>query len=151
MGMATQTLEVRTVIDASPAVVWSYLADSSTWPDWTTIDAYQPERPAGPDGTGEVRLFSTGRYRLREEIVEKRSEQRLSYTVLNGLAVRDYRADVDLVDLGDGTTQVTWHTEFAPKVPGTGWLYRRSLTTYTRKFVAGLEARCVSARQASGQ
>lgn len=34
--------------------------------------------PGGPDGTGEVRLFKTGRYEVREEIVERRPPERLS-------------------------------------------------------------------------
>ena len=40
---------------------------------------------------GEIRAFKTGRFTVREEIVERTEERRLSYKLLGGIAVRDYR------------------------------------------------------------
>ncbi len=56
---------------------------------------------------------------LREEIVERVPERRLSYMLLSGLAIRDYRADVDLRPTADGT-EIRWHTTFRSKLPGVG-------------------------------
>jgi len=59
--------------------------------------------------------------------------RRLSYALLGGLAVRDYRADLDLTPGGGGHgTQLRWHTTFTAKVPGSGWLYLRALTKATQ-------------------
>jgi uncharacterized protein YndB with AHSA1/START domain len=143
--MRVQELEVNGTTAASPTAVWRLLGDSTTWPDWTPIDAHRQERAGGADGSGEVRVFRNGRYTLREEVVESRPLQRLSYTLLSGLAVRDYRADVDLSERPDGGTDIRWHTTFVPKAPGTGRLYRRALLRATEQFVAGLTSHAARA------
>ena len=55
--MALKEIDVRGTTAADPDAVWRLLGDSSTWPDWTPIDEYEPERPGGADGTGEIRRF----------------------------------------------------------------------------------------------
>lgn len=136
--MRAQEIDIRTTSSAGPAALWRLLADSSSWPSWTPIDSHQPVRPAGPDGTGEVRTFRNGRHTVREQIVQSQPERRLSYTLLAGLALRDYRADVDLTPTPTGGTEIRWHTTFRPKVPGTGRLYRTALHNATQQFVDGL-------------
>jgi len=59
--------------------------------------------------------------------------------LLSGLPLRDYRADVDLTPT-DGGTDIRWHSTFHPKVPGTGWIYRRALTRFIGDMVRGLAA-----------
>lgn len=136
--MAHKTIDVERTTAADVQDVWRLLADSSTWPTWTRIEEHVAEQPGGPDGTGEIRVFKTGRHAVREEIVERRPLERLSYTVLGGLAVRDYRADIDLRPLPDGGTRIRWRTAFRARVPGFGWLYRSALDRATRQFVEGL-------------
>jgi uncharacterized protein YndB with AHSA1/START domain len=132
-----QEIDIRKTTQAEPAAVWRLLDDSSSWPSWTPIESVDIERPGGADGLGEVRKFKTGRVRVREEIVERQPQRRLSYTLLAGLAVRDYRADIDLTPRPEGT-EIRWHTTFRAKVPGTGWLYRWGLAKATQQFVDGL-------------
>lgn len=138
--MARQVIDLRQTTQADPAVVWRLLGDSSTWTSWTPIESFDLERPGGSDGLGEIRSFRTGRVRVREEIVERRPDERLSYKLLSGLAVKDYRADIDLTPGPEGT-EIRWHTTFEAKVPGAGPLYRRALEKATRQFVDGLAAR----------
>ena len=135
--MALQDIEIRATPRAELAAVWRLLGDSSTWPAWTPIDSFDLERPGGEDGLGEIRAFKNGRYRIREEIVERRPEERLVYVLLSGLPLRDYRAEIDLTPQAGGT-EIRWHTTFAPKVPGTGPLFRRGLGKVTQQFVDGL-------------
>lgn len=137
--MAVQEIDVRSRSAAAPAAVWRLLGDSETWPDWTPIDEAEIGRRAGADGTGEIRSFKIGRVTVREEIVERAENRRLTYVLLGGLAVKDYRAEIDL-EPDDGGTAIRWHTTFRGKVPGTGWLYRRALDRITREFVDGLIA-----------
>lgn len=118
-------------------MIYGLLADSSSWPEWTPIDSYELVEPPRPDGVGGVRVFRTGRIRVKERIVERVPDRRVSYVLLEGLAIRDYRADVDL-NAVDGGTAVRWHTTFRPKVPGMGWIYRRALLKATQAFVEGL-------------
>lgn len=135
--MRQQDIEVRARIEASPTAVYRLLDDSTTWPRWTPIESCELVRAAGADGLGEVRVFRTGRVRVREEIVEREADTRLAYVLLAGLAVRDYRAQIDLSS-ADGGCDVRWHTTFRAKVPGLGWVYRRALDRATRQFVEGL-------------
>jgi uncharacterized protein YndB with AHSA1/START domain len=131
----TQKIDIRKTSPATPAAVWQLLGDSATWPTWTPIDRHEGVRSGGSDGTGEVRIFHTGRHTVREEIVERTPERRLSYTLLAGLALRDYRADIDLTPTPTGGTEVRWHTTFVAKVPGTGWIYRSALGKITKQLV----------------
>jgi len=135
--MPPQEIDIRTTIEALPEQIYRLLDDSSSWPTWTPIDSFELIEPAHGDGLGEVRLFHTGRITVRERIVERIPNQRLSYVLLGGLAVTQYRADIDLESCDAGTS-VRWHTTFRPKVPGMGGVYRRALLTATHRFVAGL-------------
>jgi uncharacterized protein YndB with AHSA1/START domain len=144
--MAAQDIDVRATLDAPPDRAYELLDDSSSWPTWTAIDSFELVEPAGGDGLGEIRRFRTGRVTVTvtERIVARVPGRRLSYVLLGGLAVSEYRADIDLEPTGSGTA-LRWHTTFQPKVPGTGWIYRRALLIATRRFVAGLQ-RAVAVR-----
>jgi uncharacterized protein YndB with AHSA1/START domain len=132
-----QEIDVRASTTAQPEAVWRLLNDSATWPDWTPIDEFHLERPADDEGRGEIRRFRNGRVTVREEIVERVPERRLTYVLLSGLAVRDYRAEIDLAPTGAGT-DIRWHTTFRSKVPGMGPVYRWALGKATKQFVDGL-------------
>lgn len=135
--MAAQDIDIRGTTTATADQVWRLLGESTTWPSWTPIERAEILDRGQDDGLGEIRTFTTGRVTVTEKIVERRAPRRLSYELLGGLAVRDYRADIDVTPRGD-TTEIRWHTTFRPKVPGSGWLYRRALAKATRDFVAGL-------------
>lgn len=137
--MSRQDIDITTTTTASPAAVWALLDDSATWPSWTSIDSHVPVREPDAAGLGEERRFRTGRREIVERIVERIPERRLTYILLSGLALRDYRAEIDLEPTGEGT-RIRWHTTFAPKVPGMGGTYRRTLEKITRQFVDGLAA-----------
>ena len=145
--MPVKEIDVRATTSADTTAVWRLLSDSSTWPSWTPIEAYEPEREGGRDGLGEIRRFTTGRVKVREEIVERSPERRLTYALLSGLALRDYRAEIDLTPVPEGTA-IRWHTTFKPKVPGAGWIYRRALDRITREFVDGLVQASVGSSRA---
>ena len=52
---------------------------------------------------------------------------RLRYRLLSGLPLRDYEATIDLTDAPGGGTDIVWRSQFEPKIPLTGGLFRRSL------------------------
>lgn len=141
--MSVQEIDIRRAIAAEAGAIYRLLDDSSSWPSWTPIESFELIEPPGADGIGEVRAFRTGRVHVRERIVERKPDRRLSYALLGGLAVRNYCAEIDLVPAADGTS-IRWHTTFEPKIPGTGWIYRRALAKATREFVDGLARRAES-------
>jgi hypothetical protein len=142
----SKVIHREAVSEASPTTVYRFLGDSATWPDWTPIERFELTVPEGPDRP-EERTFTTGRITVHERVVEKVGDTRLSYELLGGLPLRDYRAVIDLTPTADGGTHLTWHTTFSPKVVGTGWLYRRALDRATRDFVEGLARHAQEAEQ----
>ena len=132
-----QEIDIRVTAGTDAGAIWELLGDSRRWPSWTPIEAAEVNSPGRADGLHEIRTFKTGRVTVREEIVERIPEKRLSYRLLSGIAVNNYRADVDLAPAAHGT-EIRWHTTFDARVPGTGWLYRRALSKATKEFVDGL-------------
>lgn len=140
--MPSQDIAVTATTPASPETVYALLRDGASWPGWSPLGSFELERPGEtePEGVGAIRVFRTGRVTTREQIVELVPERRLSYVLLSGLPIRNYRADVDLEPAGDGT-RIHWHSVFDPKLPGTGWLFRRQLTGFLQRTVDGLARR----------
>lgn len=137
--MTKQEFEVTVHSNARPSSVYALLRDGSTWPVWSSLDRFELEKPSSPEpeSVGAIRNFYKGRYKMREQIVELVPDKRFSYALLAGLALKDYRADIDLTPSGDGT-DIRWHTSFKAKVPGMGWIYRRSLHKLTNEFATAL-------------
>lgn len=126
---------------AGAATVYGLLRDGSTWPDWSAIDSFELEREGEgePEGVGAIRIFRNGRFSGRDEVTGFEPNRRFSYIHLNGLPVRDYRAEVAL-EPTNGGTKIHWHVSFSAKVPGTGWLVHLALTRFIRRAVQGLAA-----------
>jgi hypothetical protein len=139
-----QEIDERVWTAADPDTVYALLAKGATWPVWSPIESFelQQEGDGAPEGLNAVRVFRTGRTTSVERLVELRPGRRLSYTLLDGLPLRGYRADVDL-EPHDGGTNIRWHSTFEPKRRGTGWLYRVILAKFIRRCVKGLAAHAV--------
>jgi hypothetical protein len=140
--MKIQRIAAETTTEAAPDAVWSLLGDRSTWPSWSPLGSHAGERPGKdgtPDGLGGIARFVTGRNSVREEIVEREPPRRLSYALLSGLPLRDYRAVVELEPVGPGT-RIRWSATYVPERRATGWLYRLALTRVFRGMVKGLAA-----------
>jgi hypothetical protein len=143
--MRRQSVDVTVPASAPPDMIYRLLRDGATWPTWSPLGSFELESPGEtePEGLGAIRVFRTGRHTSRERIVELVPDRRLGYELVSGLAIRGYRADVDLEPAGAGTT-IHWHSSFVAKVPGTGWLYRRTLSRFIRRCAAGLAERAAS-------
>ena len=139
--MAQQTIEQTATTTADPLSVYALLADGSTWPTWSPLGSFELLTPGEgtPEGLGAVRLFTTGRHRSRERVVQCRPGEVFAYVLESGLPLRDYEAVVTLTP-AEGGTAIEWRSTFRPKVPGTGWLYRRELGKFIKRTVEGLAA-----------
>ncbi|MEV0677923.1 SRPBCC family protein [Actinosynnema sp. NPDC050436] len=136
-----QKVDVTVLSTADPARVYRLASDSSTWPDWSPVLRYERERAGDARGVGEVRVFHNRARRnpTREEVVELTPNRRVGYVLLSGLAIRGYRASIDLAPDGGGT-RIRWHSTFEPSVPGTGWFYRLVLRQVITQYAKGLAA-----------
>jgi hypothetical protein len=137
--MREQVIDHTVKSDAEPRAVFGLLTDGSTWPEWSPIGSFELIEPGdgSPEGLGAIRLFTTGRVKSRERVVERSPDRVFSYVLESGLPLRDYRATIDLSPTATGTT-IHWRSTFRAKVPGTGWLYRWQLGNFIGRTVEGL-------------
>ncbi len=135
--MSRQVIDAHAHSGASRETVWELVADGRGWWRWGAWRSSELEREGNPppDGVGAVRVLTSETRRpvvSREEVVEFEPPSRLTYKLLSGLPLRDYRGTVTLEALGDGGTEITWHSEFEPKIPLTGGLFRRTLGKFIK-------------------
>jgi hypothetical protein len=106
-------VETTAVAAAPIGVVWTLVADITTWSQWGQWDETTREREGvpAPDGVGALRRFRRGRRVHTEEVVAFEVPRRLAYEVREGLPVRDYHAEVTLESVGGGT-RIRWTSDF---------------------------------------
>jgi len=120
------TYEFKVHCAAPFEVVFEILADATRWKDWAgsmiTVSEWEREGDPAPGGVGAVRKLGRPPAFALEQIVEYDPPHHLAYTIVRGIPVRGYHADVDLVPDAAGTT-IRWSGAFEPKIPGTGALF----------------------------
>jgi hypothetical protein len=136
-GMRTITATAHA--DATRETVFALLEDATSWKDWTRfpVARYEREGDPPPHGVGAIRNFGFRAGGSREEVVAHEPPYHLAYTLLSGVPVRDYRADVHLTP-DDPGTRITWTATFTPKYPGTGWILTPFLRLILRDFARRL-------------
>ncbi len=143
--MAPKQIDVKVETSADAATLYALLRDGSSWPTWSPLESFELERlgPEGDEGVGARRIFVSSTWGRRtvshEDIVELVADRRLSYSLLSGLPLVGYRADIDLEPSASGTT-IHWHASFHPKTRGTGWFYRWVLHRFIEQMATGLAA-----------
>jgi uncharacterized protein YndB with AHSA1/START domain len=143
--MSQLEVEAEAIALASCEVVWRLVSDATTYPSWGPWEAAGYESPGdtSPRGVGAVQwLRSADRKFLRratsvERIVDLEEGRRLVYTVVRGIPVRNYRAEVTLTPTADGT-RIHWAATLDSTWPGR--VVRRTLRTLYPEIVAGLAA-----------
>jgi hypothetical protein len=115
--------------DAPVDVVWSILSDHRGYRNWTPVPVAELEVEGSPepDGVGAVRKLGARPIFAREQMIEFDPPRHLAYTILSGVPVRDYRADVELFATADGGCDIRWTGSFGSAPPGTGRVLRAFL------------------------
>ena len=128
-----------------PDEVWALVCDATRYPEWGpwSDSGYQRPGDDSPRGPGAVYwLRSARRAYLRhatmvEQVLEVEEGQHLAYTVLGGIPVRNYRADVTQTPARDGT-HIRWSAAWDATLAGR--IVQRSLREAFPQIVAGLVA-----------
>jgi uncharacterized protein YndB with AHSA1/START domain len=128
---------------APPEAVWALVSDATRYPEWGPWRAaeYRRQGETSPRGPGAVQWLQSsqrylGRYPVSvEQILEVEEGRRLAYTVVGGIPVRNYRAEVTLAPSGGGT-HIRWAAGFdaTPR----GRLVWRGLRTLYPQIVEAL-------------
>jgi uncharacterized protein YndB with AHSA1/START domain len=132
-------------VRAAPEVLWALVSDVTRYPGWGPWHAAEYRRPGdtSPRGPGAVQWLQSsrrylGRYPVSVEKILAAEEGRLlAYTVIGGIPVRNYRAEVTLTPAGDGT-HIRWTAAW--DATARGRLVWRSLRTLYPQIVEDLAA-----------
>ena len=138
--MALSTFEFTVESRAAPEAVFAVLADATRWREWAgkmiTVSEWEREGDPAPGGVGAVRKLGRPPAYALEQIVEYDPPRHLAYTILRGLPVRGYHADIDLLPTEAGGTTIRWSGAFEPKIPGTGALFAAVLHRIVHGYAA---------------
>jgi uncharacterized protein YndB with AHSA1/START domain len=125
--MSQLQVEAEGTTGADPETVWSLVADANRYPRWGPWNdgGYRPPAP-GPSQRGQIQWFRYGwRTVSVEEILEVEEPRRLAYTVVEGLPVKNYRAEVTLSPTSGKGTTICWKATWDKTLLGR--LVRRKL------------------------
>ncbi len=138
-------VEAERTIQAPPETVWALVSDAmmyAQWGPWRKA-GYREEGEGARHGVGAVYwLESSQRYGFRhpvsvEKIVEYEAGRRLAYTVVGGIPVRNYLAEITITPGSDGT-HLRWESNWDRTLPGR--IVHRSLRELYPQIVASLAA-----------
>lgn len=133
------TVEAQAETTAPPEIVWALVKDAnsySEWGPWSASGDKDPgERPSGDVGT--VRWLGYQRTTTVEQVLDVEPGRRMVYTVLRGIPVRNYRAEVTLTATATGT-RIEWKAEWDRTLAGR--IVQRKLRVLYPVIVAHLVA-----------
>ncbi len=114
--------------------VWDIVSNHRAYPSWTPVRSARldTEGDGHPDGVGAVRFLGVGNLGARERMLEFDPPTHLAYTIVSGVPVRDYRADMWLQATADGGTDLRWVGSFASAPPGMARVLRAFLEAVLR-------------------
>ena len=143
--MARLHAEAERIARADPDTVWPLVSDAARYPEWGPWSSCEYQRPgdASPHGTGAVyRLRSSHRYLGRypvsvEKVLEAEEGRFLAYTVVGGIPVRNYRAEVTLAP-AQGGTRIRWSAGWDATLAGR--FVHRGLSKLYPEVVAAVAA-----------
>jgi len=143
--MGNLHVEAEQTTRAAPEFVWALVSDVMTYPRWGPWREAGYQRPGdtSPRGTGaEYWLRSSRRYGLSypvsvERVLDAEQGRHLAYTVIGGIPVRNYRADITLEPAAGGT-RIRWAASWDRTMSGR--LVHRSLRKLYPQIVASLAA-----------
>jgi hypothetical protein len=114
-GPSRQTrlhVEAQETARANPETLWELLADASSYARWGPWDEAGYETSGDPvSRLGAIRRLKMGRTIIIERIEEAEPGRRMVYSVVKGIPVRNYRAEVLLTPQTDGT-RIHWSADW---------------------------------------
>ena len=145
-------IEAHAHSNAPRETVWRLVEDAPGWSGWGAWSSVELEREGSPPpgGLGAIKVLKSETrpaVTSREEVTVFEPPARFGYHLLSsGLPLRDYDATVTLEETPGGGTDITWRSQFNPKIPLTGAMFRRSLG----RFIQDTAERLARAAERTG-
>ena len=133
-------VEAEGTTSAAVEAVWAVVSDANTYPKWGPWNdgGYDPPGK-GPSQSGAVQWFRFGRRTTSiERILEVDAPSRIVYTVIRGIPVKNYRAEVTLAPQATGGTSIRWAATWDRTLMGR--LVHRKLQVVYRQVMVALVA-----------
>jgi uncharacterized protein YndB with AHSA1/START domain len=143
--MSKLHVEAEHTVHATPEVIWALVSDATQYPKWGPWSAAGYKRPGdnSPRGPGAVQWLRSSRRAYGrhvtsiEQILEVDEGRRLTYTVIGGIPVRNYLAEITITPTDDGT-HVRWAASWDTTLSGR--IVLRGLRTFYPQMMADLVA-----------
>ncbi len=133
-------VEAEGTTSADVETVWALVSDANTYAKWGPWNdgGYGPSGK-GPSQPGSIQWFTFGRRTTSvEKILEVDAPSRISYTVLRGIPVKNYRAEITLTPNVPSGTSIRWVATWDETLMGR--LVRRRLQTVYLQVMDALVA-----------
>jgi hypothetical protein len=136
-----QVIAAQAHSTASREAVWQVVAAANDWARWGNWHAAEIRREGNPPpaGLGAVKALTANSRGLNgkrvvsvEEVTAFEPPSRFGYKLLSGLPLRDYNATITLTEASEGGTDIEWRSQFEPKYPLTGGLFRGVLGRFMK-------------------
>jgi uncharacterized protein YndB with AHSA1/START domain len=137
--MSTLQVEAFGSAAAAPETVWALVANSASYAEWGPWEA-SGDRDLAGKASGDAGTTRWMRYHNTttvEQILEVDRGRRMVYTVMSGIPVRNYRAEVTLTPTETGT-DIRWTAQWDGTLLGR--IVHRSLRTFYPAMMALLVA-----------
>jgi uncharacterized protein YndB with AHSA1/START domain len=143
--MSTSRLSVaaEAVTSATPEAIWPLITDAARYAQWGPWSAAGYQDGASAHEPGAVYwLRSEQTYAGRavtsvERVEDLEENHRLTYSVLRGMPVRNYRAEILLTPVPEGT-RIQWSASWDATILGR--LVQRGLRSFFPRAVSNLAA-----------
>lgn len=142
--MADRTTSSIT-IQAPPADVMAVIADLRAYPDWTaSVREVEVLRVFEADGRPEQARFVLDSGAIKDEYTlayEWEGDQEVRWTLVRGNLLRAMDGAYTLVELGDGSTEVTYTLAVDLSIPMLGMMKRKAEKVITDTALKELKRR----------
>lgn len=137
--MNTLRVEAHGSAAAAPELVWPLIANAASYAEWGAWNGSGDRDLAGKASgdVGTTRWMRYGNTTTVEQVLEVQPGRRMVYTVLSGVPVHNYRAEVTLTPTENGT-DIRWTAEWDRTLLGR--IVHRSLRTFYPQMMARLVA-----------
>lgn len=144
--MAEQTTS-SIVVDAPPSDVMAVIADFEQYPTWAKGVKRTEVLSTFPDGRAEQVFFSLDVSPIKDEYTLEYTwdgDRLVTWTLVEGKMLRALDGAYDLLDRGDGTTEVTYRLALDVSIPLIGMLKRKGEKILIDTALKGLKKRVES-------